>query len=60
MGRVFWGRMGMSKDRIKEKFSAIKREGRPGLIVYLTTGCPDLEATLELIPALAAAGADRH
>ena len=48
----------MSKDRIKEKFSAIRREGRPGLIVYLTTGCPDLEATLELIPALAAAGAD--
>lgn len=48
----------MSKDRIKEKFGAIRRERRPGLIVYLTTGFPDLEATLELVPALAAAGAD--
>ncbi|CAI7996974.1 Tryptophan synthase alpha chain [Geodia barretti] len=48
----------MSLDRIKEKFESIKREGRPGLIVYLTTGFPDLEATLELVPALAEAGAD--
>ena len=48
----------MSKDRIGEKFKAIRREGRPGLIVYLTTGFPDLAATLELVPALAAAGAD--
>ena len=31
---------------------------RPGLIVYLTTGFPDLAATLELAPALAEAGAD--
>ncbi len=45
-------------DRIKEKFESIKREGRPGLIVYLTTGFPDIEATLELVPALAEAGAD--
>jgi len=48
----------MSKDRIREKFEAIKRENRPGLLVYLTTGFPDLEATLELVPALAEAGAD--
>lgn len=48
----------MSADRIHRKFEAIKREGRPGLIVYLTTGFPDLDATLELIPALAEAGAD--
>ena len=48
----------MSRDRIREKFETIKREGRPGLIVYLTTGFPDLEATLELVPALAEAGAD--
>ena len=48
----------MSTDRIREKFEAIRREKRPGLIVYLTTGFPDLEATLELIPALAEAGAD--
>ena len=48
----------MIRDRIKEKFEAIKRENRTGLIVYLTTGFPDLEATLELVPALAEAGAD--
>ena len=48
----------MTRDRIKERFEAIKGEGRPGLIVYITTGFPDLDATLELIPALAEAGAD--
>ncbi len=48
----------MTKQRIDSTFEAIKREKRPGLIVYLTTGFPDLEATVELAPALAAAGAD--
>jgi tryptophan synthase alpha chain len=48
----------MIRDRIGEKFAAIKKEGRPGLIVFLTVGSPDLKATRELIPALAAAGAD--
>lgn len=48
----------MSNDRIRAKFEAIEAEGRPGLIVYLTTGFPDVEATLELVPALARAGAD--
>ncbi len=48
----------MTRDRIKEKFDAIRAEKRPGLIPYLTTGFPDLEATMELIPALAEAGAD--
>ena len=48
----------MIKDRIKEKFAAIKREERSGLIVFLTAGFPDLAATRELVPALVAAGAD--
>jgi tryptophan synthase alpha chain len=48
----------MSKDRIKEAFTAIQQEGRPGLIVFLTAGIPDQEATLELVPALVDAGAD--
>ena len=48
----------MTRDRIKDKFEAIRAENRAGLIVYVTTGFPDLEATLELIPALAEAGAD--
>ena len=48
----------MGKDRIKESFAAIKRQGRTGLIVFLTAGFPDKQATLELVPALVAAGAD--
>ena len=48
----------MARDRIKEKFAAIREEGRPGLIVFLTAGFPDREATLALVPALVSAGAD--
>ncbi len=48
----------MNRDRVKEAFAAIKREQRSGLIAFLTVGFPDMEATLELVPALAAAGAD--
>ncbi len=48
----------MNRDRIEEKFAAIEKEGRTGLIVFLTVGFPDLEATLELVPALVSAGAD--
>ena len=48
----------MTRDRISEKFAAIKNEGRTGLILFLTAGFPDLEATRELVPALVAAGAD--
>ena len=48
----------MGKDRIKESFAVIKQEGRTGLIVFLTAGFPDKQATLELVPALVAAGAD--
>lgn len=48
----------MSRDRIKEKFASLKQEGKTGLIIFLTVGFPDLEATRELVPALVAAGAD--
>ena len=48
----------MDTDRTKEKFATIKKARRPGLIVFLTAGFPDREATLELVPALVAAGAD--
>ena len=48
----------MGRDRIKESFAAIKQEGRTGLIVFLTAGFPDKQATLELVPALVEAGAD--
>ncbi|MEK7806323.1 MAG: tryptophan synthase subunit alpha [Chloroflexota bacterium] len=48
----------MGKDRLKEAFAIMRQEGRTGLIVFLTAGFPDKEATLELVPELAAAGAD--
>lgn len=48
----------MTRDLIKEKFAALKQEGKTGLIIFLTVGFPDLEATRELVPALVAAGAD--
>jgi len=48
----------MAIDRIKQSFSAIREAGRPGLLIFLTAGFPDLEATMELVPALVEAGAD--
>jgi len=48
----------MAPDRIAEKFRQIKEQGRTGLVLFLTAGCPDLESTQELVPALAEAGAD--
>jgi tryptophan synthase alpha chain len=48
----------MNTDRISAKFQAIKSEGRPGLIMFLTVGFPDLAATRELVPVLVQAGAD--
>ena len=48
----------MIGDRLTQKFSQLDGEGRTGLILFLTAGCPDLDATLELVPALAQAGAD--
>ena len=44
--------------RITEAFQRVQSEGRTGLVVFLTAGYPDLEATFELVPALAEAGAD--
>ena len=48
----------MSSDRIQQAFAEIERQKRTGLILFLTVGFPDLAATLELVPALVAAGAD--
>jgi tryptophan synthase alpha chain len=48
----------MGKERIQRMFDDVRERDRPGLIVFLTAGFPDLEATLELVPALVAAGAD--
>ena len=39
-------------------FETVREQKGPGLIVFVTAGFPDMEATLELVPALVAAGAD--
>lgn len=43
-------------NRIVEKFSALKRVGQKGLVVYIGAGDPHLEATRQLALALDAAG----
>ena len=48
----------MVQDRLTRKFEQIDSEDRTGLILFLTAGFPDIDATLELVPALAEAGAD--
>ena len=48
----------IKRDRIKETFQRIRDEDRPGLILFLTPGYPDWDATRELVPALVEAGAD--
>jgi len=44
--------------RIEATFARLKAEKRTGLVVFVTVGYPDVEATLRLVPALVAGGAD--
>ncbi|MDD3447011.1 MAG: tryptophan synthase subunit alpha [Zavarzinia sp.] len=48
----------MTVARIDARFAALKAEGRPGLVVFVTAGDPDLETSFEVIKGLPAAGAD--
>lgn len=48
----------MGKERIERMFASVRERERPGLVVFLTAGFPDMGATLELVPALVEAGAD--
>ena len=45
-------------SRIGAKFAEIKARKQIGLVVFLPVGFPDVDATLSLVPALVAAGAD--
>jgi tryptophan synthase alpha chain len=45
-------------NRIDRAFEKARAERRAALIVFVTAGDPDLETTAELLPELAAAGAD--
>ncbi len=47
----------MPSPRIQQAFAAMKRQGRTGLVLYVTVGFPDVKTTLELAPALERAGA---
>jgi tryptophan synthase alpha chain len=44
--------------RIDTKFAALKREGRAGLVTFITAGDPDYETSLKIIAGLPKAGAD--
>jgi tryptophan synthase alpha chain len=44
--------------RIDKRFAALKAEGRAGLVTFLTAGDPDAQASLAIVKALPAAGAD--
>ena len=45
-------------SRIEQRFAALKREGRAGLITYLTCGDPDAESFAQILAGLPPAGAD--
>lgn len=48
----------MKTGRIEETFARLKAEGRTGFVAFVTVGYPDVEATLRIVPALIAGGAD--
>jgi tryptophan synthase alpha chain len=50
--------IGMTKTRIDQRFEALKREGRAGLVTFITAGDPDYDTSLALLQGLPRAGAD--
>jgi tryptophan synthase alpha chain len=44
--------------RIEERFATLRREGRAGLVTYLTCGDPDAESFAQILAGLPQAGAD--
>jgi len=44
--------------RIERRFAELKREGRAGLVTFVTAGDPDYETSLAILKALPGAGAD--
>ncbi len=45
-------------SRIAERFATLRRDGRAGLVTYITAGDPDLARTADILRALDRAGAD--
>jgi tryptophan synthase alpha chain len=48
----------MTVTRIDTRFAELKREGRAGLVTFITAGDPDYETSLAIVNALPEAGAD--
>lgn len=44
--------------RLDEKLAKLRTEGRTGLYIYLTAGCPSAEATVDIVCRAEEAGAD--
>ena len=47
-----------SQTRIDRRFAALKEEGRPALVTFVTAGDPDHDTSLAILMALPKAGAD--
>lgn len=47
-----------AQTRIDARFAALRQEGRPALVTFITAGDPDLETSLSIMQALPQAGAD--
>ena len=50
--------MSGGSTRIDRRFAALKKEGRPALVTFVTAGDPDHDTSLAIIKALPKAGAD--
>ena len=48
----------MSEGRIAKRFAALRKEGRAGLVTFLTAGDPDFDASLDVLRQLPSSGAD--
>ena len=47
-----------TETRIDRRFAKLKRDGRPGLVTFITAGDPDLETSKKILAGLPKAGAD--
>jgi tryptophan synthase alpha chain len=47
-----------NETRIDRRFAKLKRDGRPGLVTFITAGDPDLETSKQILLGLPQAGAD--
>lgn len=48
----------IAESRVDARFAELKKEGRAGLVTFITAGDPDTETTYQLLRALPEAGAD--